>query len=106
METTNEVIKAFSEKKATAKTMGVMWSIVSLLWLGMTIFCICIKQYSDLWATINLFLAASVLAVNNFAAISDAELAISAIEYEQSRSSLMNEICKQCQKDNNTSKNE
>jgi hypothetical protein len=106
METTNKAIKAFSEKKATAKTMGVMWSVCALLWLGFTIFCICIKQYGDLWATINLFLASSVLAVNNFAAISDCELAISAIEYEQSRSSLMNEICKQCQKNSNTSKNE
>ena len=79
----NDAIKAFTEKKATAKTMGVMWSIVSLLWLGMTIFCICIKQYGDLWATINLFLAASVLAVNNFASISDYELSISAIELAQ-----------------------
>ena len=93
METTNKAIKAFSERKATAETMRMIFGILAILYIGFIIWSICIKNWSSLWWEINVWLLLVTITFNKNSEIIDAELAISSIEYERSKCDLEVIIC-------------
>ena len=82
---TNKAIKAFCEKKATAETMRMIFGITAILYIGFIIWTICIKNWSSLWWEFNVWLLLVALAFGKNGEIIDAELAIAAIELEESK---------------------
>ena len=79
----NEAIKAFTEKKATAETIGIVTLIGIILYVGLIIYTICVHHYENLiWEG-----CVFILFISQYAKDKDmektCELAISAIELAQ-----------------------
>lgn len=90
-----KMIKAFSEKKEHAELMRNIFGITAVLYIGFIIWIACIHRYEILWWAFNVWLLLVTLAVKNQSDKVDAELALSYIDYVDSRDELLEFICKQ-----------